>query len=43
MARVRCIMMQKDESFLLEPWLLYNGYLFGFENLTVYDNGSILP
>lgn len=43
MARVRCIMMQKDESLLLEPWLLYNGYLFGFENLTVYHNGSTFP
>lgn len=43
MARVRCVMMQKDESLLLEPWLLYNGYLFGFENLTVFDNGSVLP
>jgi Glycosyl transferase family 2 len=36
-------MMQKDESFLLRPWLAYHGYLFGFENLYVLDNGSTLP
>jgi tetratricopeptide (TPR) repeat protein len=40
--RVACIMMQKDEELLLEPWLAYHGYLFGFENLIVYDNGSTL-
>ncbi len=40
MARVRCIMMQKDEGQLLDAWLKYYGYLFGFENLEVLDNGS---
>ncbi|PPQ28585.1 glycosyltransferase family 2 protein [Rhodopila globiformis] len=40
MTRVACLMMQKDENILLRPWLLYHGYLFGFENLYVYDNGS---
>ncbi len=40
MPRVACLMMQKDEAYLLRPWLLYHGYLFGFENLYVYDNGS---
>lgn len=40
MARIACLMMQKDEALLLRPWLLYHGYLFGFENLYVYDNGS---
>lgn len=40
MAIVKCVMMQRDESLLLEPWLRYYGYLFGFENLTVIDNGS---
>jgi len=35
--------MQKDEELLLRPWLLYYGYLFGFENLYVYDNGSVSP
>ena len=40
MPRVACIMMQKDERFLLKPWLAYYGHLFGFENLFVFDNGS---
>ena len=39
---VACIMMQKDERFLLRPWLAYYGYLFGFENIFVFDNGSQL-
>ncbi len=43
MARVACVMMQKDESHVLEPWLAYHGYLFGFENLYVLDNGSSRP
>jgi FkbM family methyltransferase len=36
-------MMQKDERYLLKPWLSYYGYLFGYENLFVVDNGSQLP
>jgi len=40
MARIACLMMQKDEILLLRPWLLYHGYLFGYENLFVWDNGS---
>ena len=40
MPRVACLMMQKNEDILLEPWLLYHGHLFGYENLYVYDNGS---
>ncbi len=40
MARVRCITMQKDEGLLLDAWLRYYGYLFGFENIEVLDNGS---
>ena len=43
MARVRCIVMQKDEGLLLDAWLRYYGYLFGFENLEVLDNGSRDP
>lgn len=43
MARVRCVMMQRDEDLLLEAWFKYYGYLFGFENLTVFDNGSTNP
>jgi hypothetical protein len=40
MAIVKCLMMQCDENLLLEPWIRYTGYLFGFENLYVFDNGS---
>lgn len=35
--------MERDEKVVLEPWLVYHGYLFGFENLYVYDNGSKYP
>jgi len=40
--KVACIMMQKDERFLLKPWLAYYGHLFGFKNIFVFDNGSEL-
>lgn len=40
MARVRCVMMQRDEETLIDTWFKYYGYLFGFENITVFDNGS---
>ena len=40
--QIGCVMMQKDERFLLKPWLDYHGYLFGYENLYVIDNGSEL-
>ncbi|GBQ20324.1 hypothetical protein AA0472_0105 [Acetobacter estunensis NRIC 0472] len=43
MARVKCVMMQRDETLLLEPWFRHYGHLFGFENLVVLDNGSIEP
>jgi len=36
-------MMQRDETRLLEPWLRYHGYLFGYRNLTVIDHGSSVP
>jgi hypothetical protein len=36
-------MMQRDEDLLLEGWLRYHGYLFGFENLEIFDNGSTDP
>jgi hypothetical protein len=38
--RVACLMMQKDEDHLLEPWIQYHAYLFGIENLFIWDNGS---
>ena len=40
MPNVRCVMMQKDERDLLEAWFKYYGYMFGFGNLEVVDNGS---
>jgi len=43
MPKIACVMMQKDEVFLLRPWLAYHGHLFGFENLFVLDNGSTSP
>ena len=45
--KVACLMMQKDETELLEKWILYHGDIFGFEHLYIWDNGStrseILP
>jgi len=38
--KVAILMMQKNESALLETWIKYHGYLVGFENLYIYDNGS---
>jgi hypothetical protein len=37
---VACIMMQKDETLLLDAWLRYHCKLFGAGNLFVIDNGS---
>lgn len=34
------LMMQKNEDQLLAKWLDYHGFLFGFDNLFVWDNGS---
>jgi len=41
MLRVAFVMMQKDEEFLLAPWIEYHGNLFGYENLFIFDNGSL--
>ncbi len=38
--RIACIMMQKNEDLLLEPWIRYHSYLFGIDNIFVLDNGS---
>jgi hypothetical protein len=40
MGSVRVVMMQKDEGEWLTRWLSHYGGLFGFENLTILDNGS---
>ncbi len=38
--RVACVVMQRDETLCLHPWLAYHGYLFGYDNLFVIDHGS---
>jgi len=43
MPTVACILMQKDERFLLKPWIAYYSYLFGIRNIYIIDNGSQLP
>ena len=35
--------MQRDEGPLIDAWCAYHGHLFGFESLTIFDNGSVLP
>jgi hypothetical protein len=41
--RVLCMMMQKDEGVLLDPWLRHHARLFGAARLIVLDNGSSDP
>lgn len=36
-------MMQRDEGAMLMAWLSYYGRVFGFSNLTIFDNGSRDP
>lgn len=38
--KIACLMMQKNEDVLLNPWLKYYDHLFGAENIFLYDNGS---
>lgn len=38
--RAAIFMMQKNEDEHLRPWLEYHSFLFGAENLYVWDNGS---
>ncbi|MGE6106041.1 glycosyltransferase family 2 protein, partial [Aeromonas veronii] len=38
--KLACLMMQKNESRLLKPWIDYHSLIFGLENMYVYDNGS---
>lgn len=40
MLKIRCITMQKNETYLLEAWIKYYAYLFGIENIYILDNGS---
>lgn len=43
MPRVRVVMMQRDEGDMLLRWLSHYSGLFGFENLSIMDNGSTDP
>ncbi|HYP03166.1 MAG TPA: glycosyltransferase family 2 protein, partial [Cyanobium sp.] len=38
--KIACIMMQKNETLLIDPWLRYHTALFGSEHVYVYDNAS---
>lgn len=38
--RIACLMMQKDESVLLDSWIKFHGSMFGMDSLFVFDNGS---
>jgi len=40
MTKTCCVMVVKNEDELLEPWLLYHSFMFGHENIFVFDNGS---
>jgi len=40
MVRVKVFMMQRNEGDILKEWLEYHGFLFGFKNLHVIDDGS---
>lgn len=37
------LMMQKDEGQLLDDWLNYYNYIFGLDNLYIFDNDSEDP
>jgi Glycosyl transferase family 2 len=43
LARVACIMMQKNEGELLRSWIEYYRFLFGHHNLFIFDNASDDP
>ena len=38
--RIACVMMQKNETILLDPWIRYHADLVGHGNLFIFDNGS---
>lgn len=43
MPKIAVLMIHKDEIDLFEPWIIYHGELFGYENLYIWDNGSTDP
>lgn len=42
-SKIKIFCFTKDECELLEDWILYHGYIVGFENLILLDNQSTLP
>ncbi|WP_158967024.1 glycosyltransferase family 2 protein [Paraglaciecola sp. L3A3] len=38
--KLAALMMQKNETELLEKWIIYHADLFGIDNLYIFDNGS---
>ena len=40
MKSIRLFTMVKDEVDIIEDWILYHGYIFGFNNLHIIDNYS---
>lgn len=40
-AKIAIAMMARDEETRLEAWILYHANIVGFENLYIFDNGSI--
>lgn len=41
--RIAIAMMARDEETRLEAWILYHASIVGFENLYIFDNGSVSP
>lgn len=42
-AFAKVVLLTKDETHIIEDFLIYYGHLFGFDNLVVIDNGSTEP
>jgi hypothetical protein len=41
--RVAVFMMMKNEALLFKPWVRYHEWLFGKQNLYIWDNGTTDP
>lgn len=41
LAKIAISMMARDEETRLEAWILYHASIVGFENLYIFDNGSV--
>lgn len=40
---IKIICLTRDEHELIEDWLLYHGYLVGYDNIILMDNNSVHP